>query len=57
VNEIEVANAVLRDRFGIDVKNMAIASRIIKATMEAGLIKLSDENAALKNRRYVPYWA
>jgi predicted HTH transcriptional regulator len=57
VNEIEVANAVLRDRFGIDVKNMAVASRIIKATMEAGLIKLSDENAALKNRRYVPYWA
>jgi hypothetical protein len=57
VNEIEVANAVLRDRFGIDVKNMAVASRIIKATMEVGLIKLSDENAALKNRRYVPYWA
>jgi hypothetical protein len=57
VNEIEVANAVLRDRFGIDAKNMAVASRIIKATMEAGLIKLSDGNASLKNRRYVPYWA
>ena len=21
-----------------------------------GLIKLSDENASLKNRRYIPYW-
>jgi hypothetical protein len=38
-------------------KNMAIVSRIIKATVEAGLIMLSDENTALKNRRYVPYWA
>jgi hypothetical protein len=37
-------------------KKMAIVSRIIKATVEAGLIKLSDENTALKNRRYVPCW-
>lgn len=57
VNEIEVANSVLRERFGIDAKNMAIVSRIIKATLDAELIKLSDENAALKNRRYIPYWA
>ena len=57
VNEIEVSNAVLRDRFGVDVKNMAIISRIIKATLTAGFIKLADENAALKSRRYVPYWA
>lgn len=27
------------------------------ATLDAELIKLSDENAALKNRRYIPYWA
>ena len=57
VNEIEVANIVLRDRFGIDAKNMAIVSRIIKATIDAGFIKLADENASLKNRRYIPYWA
>jgi hypothetical protein len=57
VNEIEVANAVLRDRFGVEEKNKAIVSRIIKDTMDAGLLKLSDENAAPKMRRYVPYWA
>lgn len=57
INEMEVANAVLRERFGVDEKNKAIISRIIKDTMEAGYIKLSDENAAPKMRRYVPYWA
>ena len=57
INEIEVANAVLRERFGVDGKNKAIVSRIIKDTIEAGYIKLSDESAAPKMRRYVPYWA
>lgn len=57
INEIEVANAILRERFGVDEKNKAIISRIIKDTMESGYIKLSDENAAPKMRRYVPYWA
>ena len=57
VNEIEVANAVLRERFGVEEKNKAIISRIIKDTIDAGFIKLSDENAAPKLRRYIPYWA
>ena len=57
INEIEVANAILRERFGVDEKNKAIISRIIKETMESGYIKLSDENAVPKMRRYVPYWA
>lgn len=57
VNETEVSNAVLRERFGVDTKNMAVVSRIIKAAVEAGFIKLADANASLKNRRYVPYWA
>lgn len=57
VNEIEVANVVLRERFNVDEKNKAIISRIIRDTIEAGYIKLSDENAAPKMRRYVPYWA
>lgn len=57
VNEIEVSNTVIRDRFGISDKNAAKASRIVKETMEAAMIKLADPNAALKSRRYVPYWA
>lgn len=57
INEIEIANAVLRGRFGVEERNKAIISRIIKDTMDAGFIKLSDENAAPKMRRYIPYWA
>ena len=57
VNEIPVANAVLRERFGVEAKNKAIISRIIKDTVDFGLIKLADENAAPKLRRYIPYWA
>lgn len=57
VNEIEVANSVLRERFGVEEKNKAIISRIIKDTMNAGYIKLSDVNVAPKLRRYIPYWA
>jgi len=57
INEIEVSNSVLRERFGVEDKNSAIISRIIKDTMQAGKIKLADESAALKKRRYVPYWA
>lgn len=57
VNETEVSNAVLRERFGVEEKNKSIISRIIKDTVEAGLIKLADENAAPKMRRYIPYWA
>ena len=57
VNEIEVANAVLRERFDLEVKNKAIVSRIIKDALDAGFIKLSDENAAPKLRRYISYWA
>lgn len=57
VNEIEVSNSILRKRFGVEEKNKAIISRIIKETLETGLIKLSDETAAPKMRKYVPYWA
>lgn len=34
-----------------------MVSRIIKDTIEAGMIKLEDDNAATKLRRYIPYWA
>lgn len=57
VNGIEVSNAVLRERFGISEANKAMASRIIKDTLEAGKIKLADPNAVVKMRRYIPHWA
>ncbi|MCD7746452.1 MAG: hypothetical protein LUI13_14430 [Lachnospiraceae bacterium] len=57
VNEIPVSNSVLRGRFGIDDKNKAMMSRIIKDTLNAELIKIADPTVAVKSRKYIPYWA
>ena len=57
VNGVEVSNAVLRERFGVEEKNMAVVSRIIKESTEAGYIKIGGESTARKTRKYVPYWA
>ncbi|MCD8131559.1 MAG: putative DNA binding domain-containing protein [Lachnospiraceae bacterium] len=57
VNEMDVSNSVLRGRFGIDEKNKAMMSRIIKETLDAELIKIADPAAAVKLRKYIPYWA
>jgi len=52
-----MTNATLRKRFGIETKNSATASRIIKEALTAGAIKHYDENAAPKFRKYIPFWA
>lgn len=53
-----MTNASLRKRLGIDDSNYPMASRIIKDTMKAGLIRTSDaESRSNRNRSYVPYWA
>lgn len=57
VNREVVTNATLRERFNIDKKNSSMVSRLIRDTMEAKLIKLEDEAAADKSKRYLPYWA
>ena len=57
INEIEVSNSILRDRFGVEEKNKSIVSRIIKETLNSKFIKRSDESASPKMQRYIPYWA
>jgi predicted HTH transcriptional regulator len=53
-----MTNQSLRERFSIDDKNAAIASRIIKDAFEANVIKEDDpENKSRKHRNYVPFWA
>ena len=53
-----MTNESLRDRFKIHGKNSAIASRIIKHTIEEGLIKEDDPTSnSKKHRSYVPFWA
>ena len=52
-----MSNTSLRKRFGIEEKNSAIASRIIKDTLEAGLIVPFDEESSRKYMKYIPIWA
>lgn len=57
VNREPMNNTSLRERFRISEGNSAVASRIIKQTIGAGLIRLYDPQANRKAYRYVPYWA
>ncbi len=57
VNREPMNNTSLRQRFKFDEANSAMASRVIKQTVDAKLIRLYDINANRKAWRYVPYWA
>jgi len=49
--------AILRERFNVEKQNSALVSRVIKQTLDAGLIKIVDEGVGTKGRKYVPHWA
>ena len=54
----KMSNHTIRERFGIDEHNSAVASRIIKDAIEAHVIKEDDpDNQSKKYKKYVPYWA
>ena len=57
IESVPVSNAILRERFGIDEKNSAVVSRIVKEAIDDNRIKLLDASTGPKSRRYVPYWA
>ncbi len=57
VQQSYMTNTSIRERFGIEKKNSATASRLIKEATEAGMIRLFDPEAATKLRKYVPFWA
>lgn len=53
-----INNQSVRERFGIDKNQSAVASRIIADTLEAKKIKLSDESIISKKyATYIPYYA
>jgi ATP-dependent DNA helicase RecG len=56
-NRNYMTNSSLRDRFGIEQRNAAMASKIIKETMDARMIRPFDKNASRKYMKYVPFWA
>ena len=53
-----MTNQSLRERFRLPESKSAIASQIISATIEDGLIKLDESvGASRKFARYLPAWA
>jgi len=52
-----MTNTSLRERFGIEQKNSATASRLIKEAVNAGVIRAYDESASKQQMKYVPFWA
>jgi ATP-dependent DNA helicase RecG len=58
VSNKRMTNSTLRERFKIPEPDYPVASRIIRDTIDAGLIKSEDpESKSKKHARYVPFWA
>lgn len=51
-----INNTSIRSVFGLEDKDKVKASRIIKDTVTAGLIKVLDPDTAPRYIKYVPYW-
>ena len=53
----KMTNQSFRERMGIEEKNYSIVSRIIRETINTGLIKgYAPENIVKKAVSYIPYW-
>ncbi|MBD2857872.1 putative DNA binding domain-containing protein [Spongiibacter sp. KMU-158] len=57
VNREPTNNSSLRERFGIEQRNQAQVSRVIRDTIAAGRIRPYDPDAGTKAMRYIPAWA
>ena len=53
----QMTNASFRDRLGVDKKNYAIVSRIIRDAIDANLVQAVDPDTGPRYMRYVPFWA
>jgi len=49
-------NESLRERFKIDTKNAAVATRLLGDAVKAEQIRLVDPSAGCRSWRYVPFW-
>lgn len=52
-----IGNSDIREVFGLTDKESYKSSRVIKDTLDAGLIKPLDENTAPRYMKYIPHWA
>lgn len=54
---VNMRNQTLRARFGDNAPSVSSISKLIAATVKAGLIKPFEEDSSPRFRRYVPFWA
>ena len=52
-----MSNTSLRERFGVEEKNKATVSRLIREALDGGVVLPQDAKAAPKMMRYIPFWA
>lgn len=57
VSNEQMTNSSFRDRLGVDQKNYATVSRIIREAVDAGLVRPVDPNTSKRYMKYVPFWA
>ncbi|MHA1911924.1 MAG: ATP-binding protein [Candidatus Kariarchaeaceae archaeon] len=58
VQRKQLTNSSLRVRFGIEKKNAAQVSRVIKDTLDAGVIRNYNSSSESKRHAcYIPFWA
>lgn len=53
-----LTNSSLRERLGVEAQNYSIISRLIRESLDAGVIKPAEQGeGSKKNTKYLPYWA
>lgn len=57
VSRLNTTNSSVRERFGIEERNKATASRLLKDAVKRGLLVAYDPDASPRMMRYVPFWA
>ncbi|MHB1403835.1 MAG: ATP-binding protein [Thiobacillus sp.] len=57
VSRQSMTNGSVRQRFGIDERNAAYASRLLNEALEAELIVIEDPTVGTRSRSYIPFWA
>lgn len=57
VEQQDMTNSSLRERFKVDERNRAIITRIINDALEQGFILPRDPNQGRRHAKYVPFWA
>jgi len=57
VKRHRMTNKSLRERFGLNESKISVVTRVINATVEAGLVANSSSSESRRDTSYVPYWS